>query len=92
MGEIILIKKRYLFLIIFVFLFAISTVSAEEISNQTEDYTSIDNEISVVNETDILTENMDGKDNNQATAIETTIISNDTVGDYNNVRHSAMNF
>ena len=90
MGEIILIKKRYLFLIIFVFLFAISTVSAEEISNQTEDYTSIDNEISVVNETDILTENMDGKDNNQATAIETTIISNDTVGDYNNVRHSAI--
>lgn len=40
MGEKILFKKRYLFLLIFVCLFVISTVSAQEISDETISYDS----------------------------------------------------
>ena len=39
-GGKILFKKRYLFMAIFVSLFVISTVSAEEISNETISYDS----------------------------------------------------
>ena len=55
MGEIILIKKRYLFLIIFVCLFAVSTVSASENIDETQLLTA-DNgdEISSVNNNEIL--------------------------------------
>ena len=44
MGGQILLKKRYLFLIMLVFLFVVSAVSAEEIGNETDNILSIDND------------------------------------------------
>lgn len=72
MEEIILIKKRYLFLIIVVCLFAISTVSAEKINNETNDVLSAGNEVSIINQ------EIEGQDNIINTTNEILGVKEDT--------------
>ena len=63
-------KKRYLFLIILVCLFAVSAVSAEKISNETNNVLSIDTDVSTANE-EIVVE----QDEILSTSIDDEIIS-----------------